>query len=91
NEHGKSIFFEIGMRFVSKADDYLHSLKNNPNVLASSVLFNLFEEWDHFQGYDPENVSVKPINEVSEPAPLLLLVMGIGVLAFRNKRDLSLS
>ncbi|AQT61523.1 PEP-CTERM sorting domain-containing protein [Cellvibrio sp. PSBB023] len=90
NEHGKSVFFEIGMRFVSKADDYLHSLKNNPKVLGSSVLFNLFEEWDHFQGYDPENVSVKPINEVSEPAPLFLLLIGVGTLALRKKRDLSL-
>ncbi len=91
NEHGKSIFFELGMIANFKADDYLYTLNNNVQVVENSVLFNLFEEWDHFQGYSPDSASFNAVSYVAAPAPWFLFLMGLAGLVLRARRNLSTS
>jgi hypothetical protein len=87
DDQGNSRFFDLWMEASYKADDYLHNLKSNVIVWENTVIFNLFEPQDHFEGTAPRTVKFSPVSRVPEPAPWLLLLMGVGALVLRTKRS----
>lgn len=80
DEWGNSRLFDLWMEANFKADDYLHNLKSQVNVWENSVIFNLFEPANHFEGITPRNVV---FNTVPAPASGLLLLTGLLALALR--------
>jgi hypothetical protein len=87
DDQGNSRLFDLWMEATYKADDYLHTLKSEVSVWENTVIFNLFEPQDHFEGATPRNVKFSPVSQVPEPASWLLLLMGVGALVLRTKHS----
>lgn len=81
DDEGNSRLFDLWMEANFKADDYLHTLKSHVNVWENSVIFNLFEPQDHFEGFSPVRVA---FNAVPESAALLLFISGLLGLGLRR-------
>lgn len=86
DEEGNSRLFDLWMEATYKTDDYLHNLKTHVSIMTNTVIFNLFEPSDHFEGLGSRSVRFSPVVTVFEPASWLLLLMGIGALAARAIR-----
>lgn len=81
DEWGNSRLFDLWMEANFKADDYLHTLKSHINVWENSVIFNLFEPQNHFEGIAPTKVA---FNVIPEPSVLLLFLSGLLGLCLRR-------
>lgn len=84
---GNSRLFDLWMEASYKADDYLHNLKSHVSVWSNTVIFNLFEPQNHFEGTVPRTIKFSPVVQVPEPAPWLLLFIGVTASVMRSKRN----
>jgi hypothetical protein len=89
DEKGNSLRFDLWMQATLKLDDYLDNLKSHVSVWENTVIFNLFEPFDHFQGATPKLVKFTSIVEVPDPASGTLFILGASILFWRNRRYLS--
>lgn len=84
NQSGQSFLFDLWMEATYKPDDYLHNLESSVSVWNNSVLFNLLEPMDSFEGFGASNVSFKPVNHVPESGSWGLVLVSAIVLGWRR-------